>query len=123
MKALKGLVVGMGVLIAVGLGVIVVTLYNRATVPGETPGDGGVDGGTDRGGETAGAPLGAFGKPLSAFGTARLDLPAGSAVLGMTATDGRLLLRARHADASQWIYIVDLATGATLGKIEVTHGD
>ncbi len=117
MKALKGLVIGMGVLIVAGLGVIVVTLYNRASAPGDSGVDRGGDRGGDRGVEAAG------GAPLPAFGTARLFLPAGGAVLGMTAADGRLLLRARHADASEWIYIVDLASGATLGKIEVTKGE
>ncbi len=113
MKALKSLVIGMGVLIVAGLGVIVVTLYNRASGPGETPGDRGVDRGVEA----------AAGAPLAAFGTARLGLPAGSAVLGMNAADGRLLLRARLPNEGEWIYVIDLATGATLGKIEVTPGE
>jgi hypothetical protein len=114
MKALKALVVGMGILIIAALGVIVVTLYNRAAGPG------------DRGPETAAGEAGkqaGVGAPLAAFGTARIGLPAGSTVLGMNAADGRLLLRTRRAGGGEWIYVIDLATGATLGKIEVTQGE
>lgn len=123
MKALKSLVIGMGVLIVAGLGVIAVTLYNRGA-EWESPRQDGPE-------KTAGAAIGkaadaaggkAAGAPLPAFGTVRLGLPAGGAVLGMTAGGGRLLLRARHPDGGEWIYVVDLATGATLGRIEVTPG-
>ncbi len=119
MKALKGLVVGMGILIFVILGVIAVTLYNRAAVP-----EGGPDGGPEDGpGKTAGVAGNKLAGPsLPAFGPARLGLPAGAALLGMDADGGRLLLRVRHADGGEWIHVVDLATGTTLGRIEVTPG-
>lgn len=116
MKALKSLVIGMGILIVAVLGIIAVTLYNRAAETKGGPGDGATN--------MSGAAIKNIeGTALPAFGTARLGLPAGSAVLGMNAAEGRLLLRARHASGAEWIYIIDLATGATLGKIEVTQGE
>ena len=124
MKALKGLVLGMGILIFIILGVIAVTLYNRAAEPEGIPEGGPEDGPEGGPGKTAGVAGNKLAGPsLPAFGTARLGLPAGAALLGMDADGGRLLLRARHADGGEWIHVVDLATGTTLGRIEVISGE
>ncbi len=108
MQALKALIIGMGLLILAGFGVVVVTLYNRATAPEDSGGKA----------ESAGdaAPAGS----LPSFGLARLGLPAGSRVVETTAEGGRLMLRVRGPAGAETIHVIDLATGARLGTIEIT---
>ncbi|MBM3486413.1 MAG: hypothetical protein FJX67_07230 [Alphaproteobacteria bacterium] len=90
MRALKFLVILMGVLIAAGLAVIVVTLVNRA-------------GSGDKAGP----------------GTVAVDLPPGASVVETTAADGRLYLRLRTQDGRHIILILDGATGRALGTLEL----
>jgi len=105
MQALKSLVILLGVLIFAGLGVIGVTLYNRATTTDD---------------EAATAAAGAASSlPEQVFGTVRLDLPSGSEVLDMRAADGRLLLRVRTPTGLQRVHIVSLTSGKILGKVEI----
>ena len=118
MQALKALIIGMGLLILAGFGVVGVTLYNRATAPedsggkAESAGDAAPDAATGAGAETK--------APLPSFGLARLGLPAGSRVVETTAEGGRLMLRVRDPAGAETIHVIDLATGARLGTIEIT---
>lgn len=119
MKALKVLIIVMSVLILAGFGIIAVTLYKRMTAPEEAQAPA-----AEKAAPKA-ARLPAVeipGAPPPAFGTARLGLPAGSEVIEMRAEGRRLLLRVRLPDGGQWIHVVDLATGASLGRIELTPG-
>ena len=115
MRGLKGLVIGLGVLIGIGLTVVVVTVFNRmgtsaGTVAGTAAGTAGA------------AESGAPGTPREAFGDVKIALPAGATVLRTEIADGRLVvhLTSRHGGAR--VLVIDLASGKTLGTVEVAPG-
>lgn len=89
MWALKGLVIGMGVLIFAGLIVVVVTIANRASDdgPGKTP--------------------------IAAEST--LKIPPGAQVLETTLDGSRVALRLRLRDGGTAIHIFNLADGKSAG--------
>ena len=103
MRGLKGLVIGLGVLIAIGLTVVVVTVFNR------------MGGDSLAGTAKSGAP----GTPHEAFGDVKIALPAGATVLRTEIADGRLVvhLTSRHGGAR--VLVIDLASGKTLGTVEL----
>lgn len=92
MRGLKALVIGMGVLIAAGLVVVVVTLANRAGQLAETV-------------EQAG------------FGSAGLGLPAGSEIVAIAPAGDRLAVHVRVPGEGDRILLVDPASGATNGTL------
>ncbi|MHB1219766.1 MAG: hypothetical protein ACYC1L_16360 [Alphaproteobacteria bacterium] len=112
MAMLKGLIIFMGVLIVVGVGVIAVTIFNRMnkpkvevteTAPAAAP-------------PVPGAPLAA--QPR-AFGGAVLNVGAGCEIAETRADAGRLIVRTDGSGACRRIHIIDLATGASLGTLDV----
>ena len=92
MRALKALVIGMGVLIAAGLITGVVTIANRT-----------FDGG---------------GPPTEAA----LALPPGAEVLETALDGGRIALRLRLPGGAQAIHVFDLATGERVATARVDGG-
>jgi len=92
MRGLKALVIGMGVLIAAGLVVVVVTLANRAGQLGETV-------------ERAG------------FGTVGLGLPTGSEIVAIAPAGDRLAIHARVPGEGDRILFVDPASGTVKGRL------
>ena len=105
---LKGLIIFMGILIVVGLGIVGVTIYNRATKPKvEAP-------------ETAPAAVSApmAGAPR-AFGGAVINVGAGCEIAETRAEAGRLIVRTDGPGACRRIHILDLTTGASLGMFDV----
>ena len=98
MRALKGLVIAMALLIAIGLAVVAVAIVNRL-------GDGGF-----------GAP------PPVAFGTAKVEIPSGSVVSKTVVEGDRLLVYLRLSGGRESILVVDLKTGKSLGSIELVPG-
>ena len=92
MRALKALVIGMGVLIVVGLIVVVVTIANR-TLDGERP-------------------------PTEAA----LALPDGAEVLETALDGNRVALRLRLADGAEAIHVFDLATGRRVATARIDGG-
>lgn len=92
MRALKALVIGMGVLIAAGLAVVVVTVANRA-LDGERP-------------------------PTKAA----LALPDGAEVLETVLDGDRIALRLRLADGAEAIHVFDLATGRRVATARIGGG-
>ena len=100
MRALKGLVIGLALLIAIGLTVVVVTIVGRL-------GDGGSD-----------AKL----TPRAAFGKAEVEIPSGSVVSKTVVEGDRLLVYLRLSGGRESILVVDLKTGKTLGSIEFVPG-
>ena len=92
MRALKALVIGMGVLIVVGLIVVAVTIVNR-TLDGEPP-------------------------PTEAA----LALPAGAEVLETALDGDRVALRLRLADGAEEIHVFDLATGRRVAVARIGGG-
>jgi len=99
MRGLKALVIGMGVLIVAGIVILVVAIVDQA---------GTLNGGTDK---AASAP--------TAFAPQTLALPAGSEVVETRIGDGRILLRLRLSDGSGRLVLIDAATGAMTGTIEL----
>lgn len=102
MRALKGLVIGMGVLIVIGLVVVVIALIERA---------GDLD---------DGAPAqSAASKIKHAFGDVAVTLPPGAKVVATTTDAGRLIVHLRLADGTARVLVLDLATGKPLGAIRL----
>ncbi len=89
MRALKGLVIGMGVLIVAGLAVVVVTIANRSFHGAAAPTD------------------------------AVLALPQGAEVVETSLDGQRLALRLRLADGTSEIHVFDLATGGRTAVVRV----
>ena len=93
LRGLKAVVVVMGVIIVVGLVVVVVTIANR---------------------------LGGMGKTGPGFGTVDVAVPAGCEVVETVSDGTRLILRFGSGERCRRIVIVDLATGRTLGTVNLT---
>ena len=101
MRALKVLVVVMGVLLLAGVAVVIVTIMTRlAQHPAAT------------------AAAAMEGRPVP-FGTTTLALPAGARVIEMQSAGRRLALHLRHADGSEALLILDPDTGTEIGTIEL----
>ena len=102
MRALKVLVVVMGVLLVAGLAVVVVTIMSRMTQRATPPA----------------ASVAARGAP---FGTATVTLPADSLVMEVQGAGDRILLRLDLSDGSEMLLVLDAATGTELGRIRLEH--
>ena len=98
MRALKALVIGMGILILIGFVAVVVAVIDRA---GEDPSIAQSGATTERG-----------------FGDVRVSVPPGAQVIGTSADGGRLIVHLRLAGGEARILVIDLATGKRLGAIE-----
>ncbi len=103
MRALKALVIGMGILILIGFAAVVMAVIQRA-------GDGG-------GENPAAVRSGAATE--RAFGDVRVSLPPGAQVIGTSADGGRLIVHLRLAGGEARILVIDLATGKRLGAIRL----
>jgi hypothetical protein len=100
MRALKVLVVVMGVLLVAGFAVVVVTIMSRISQRGTPPA----------------APAVAH---LTPFGDATVTLPSDSLVMEVQGAGERIFLRLELADGSEMLLILDAATGAELGRIKL----
>ncbi len=96
MRALKLLVVVMGVLLVAGTAALIVAIIDRASHRSAAP-------------------------PSAArsFDRAVIDLPAGARVLDSAAADGRLVVRIGLAEGGQQLILIDPASGVRLGTIEL----
>lgn len=95
MRALKTLVVVMGVLLVVGFAALVAIVAGRLTRPG-----GGIA-------ATASAP----------FAAAPIELPRGARIETMAAGPDRLVLDLVLADGERQLVVIDLASGRRLGTV------
>ncbi|MFN0041866.1 MAG: hypothetical protein ACKVSF_01475 [Alphaproteobacteria bacterium] len=98
MAWLKGLIIFMGVLIVLGLGVMAVTIANRG---GKMAADG-----------PRSAVAGGFGKAV-------LDIGAGCEIAKTHVDSGRLVVRVDGPGGCRKILVVDLATGAVSGQLDI----
>jgi hypothetical protein len=96
MRALKLLVVTLGVLIVAGVVGLVAVMASRFAQRPAAP--------------VAGLP---------AFGTSTVRLPTGARLLGTEGTRDRLILRIVLASGAQQLIVIDLASGKPLGTIEL----
>jgi hypothetical protein len=103
MRALKILVVVMGVALLAGLAVVVVTIIHRAS--------------------RLGTSVATTVEPARAFGSATVRLPQGASVLEMRGVGSRLVLRLLRADGGQALLVLDPDTGNALGTIELRAGE
>ncbi|MEO8560152.1 MAG: hypothetical protein ABI439_13870 [Rhodospirillales bacterium] len=148
MRALKALVLIMGVIIVVGIAVIGVTIFNRLSKPtaspliATAPADPSLNNpaatlpiggplGNPLGaspGTPLGTPLGtALGTPMPpqfdrTFGDVAVAIPAGARVSDFSASGDRLVLRVVMPDQEQRLIVVDLQSGALLGTIKLAIG-
>lgn len=95
MRALRIFVVVMGVVLVVGFGTVLAVIAGRIArsgraAPAEHP-----------------------------FATTALDLPHGARIEAITAAPNRLILQLAMPDGESRLVVVDLATGARLGTIEL----
>jgi hypothetical protein len=133
MRALKALVVIMGVIIVIGLAVVGVTIFNRLGKPAPAPVTVAAPTGpaTTAPAPTAPAmpspsnPTLSIGTPLPPlfdrkFGDATVKIPAGARVADFSASGDRLVLRVVMPDQEQRLLVVDLINGTVLGTIRLT---
>lgn len=92
MRSLKVLVVVMGVMLIGGLGLLVAVVIGR---------------------------LSHGGSPRRPFAATTIDIPHGARIAAMTAGTDRLVLELVIPEGGHQLVIVDLATGARLGTIEL----
>ena len=92
MRALKALVIGMGVLIAAGLVTVVATIANR-TLDGDRP-------------------------PTEAA----FAIPDGAEVLDTALDGDRMALRLRLSDGTTAIHVFDVATGRRVATVRIGEG-
>ncbi|HEY3909295.1 MAG TPA: DUF6476 family protein [Stellaceae bacterium] len=97
MRALTVFVIVMGVVIIVGFGVVAAIVAGRMS-RGERPVGAAAAGRT--------------------FATS-LDLPRGARIEAMTTAPDRLILQLARPDGNDELVVLDLATGASLGTIEL----
>lgn len=111
MQALKGLVVGLGLLIVIGvigLGYgFYVKFHNKGDAPFKATAN------------TAASPPIIGDPPAPGFGESRLNLPDGCSVTEMRPGGSRLYLRTGPAGLCERVIIVDVTTGDVLGTIIV----
>src|SRR5690349_17585088 len=95
MRALKILVVVMGVMLIVGFAALIAVVVGRVSRGGGTP---------------AG---------FREFASAPIDIPRGARIEAMTAGADRLILALLLPDGRRQLVVIDLAKGARLGTIEL----
>ena len=96
MRALKILVVVMGIMLVVGFAALVAVVAGRISRGGSTP-------------ATA----------ARAFGGRAIEIPRGSRIEAMTAGPDRLVLGLSLPEGGRQLLIIDMATGSRLGTIEL----
>jgi hypothetical protein len=108
MQALKALVIFMGILIVIGIGVVIVTIYQRLGA---------------RFAVEEAAPKAELARPAHvaapAFGAKDVALPAGAVVEEMATSGERLILRLRLEGGGRQILVLDLADGKVLGTLNL----
>jgi Family of unknown function (DUF6476) len=95
MRALKILVVVMGVMLVVGFAALVALIAGRVS----------------RGGPAATA--------AHEFGSPAIDIPRGARIEAMTAGSDRLILALELPEGGRQLVVIDLAKGLRLGTIEL----
>ena len=106
MRWLKGLVIGMGILILVGLTVVVLTVIKRASTPAQP--------------ETsinlsAGPATGSTSTPR--FGDTSIAIPPGAVTEAVISESSRLIVRLRLPNGKTAMLLIEAATGRKIGLI------
>jgi hypothetical protein len=106
MRALKALVVFMGILILGGMGLVAYAIVKRVGQPAPPP----------RATDQASATAPVAGKP---FGPVEIALPPGARIARTSTSEGRLIVELELAGGGERLLLVDLASGALLGSIDL----
>lgn len=123
MKALKALVIFMGILIVAGIGLVVYGLVTQFGKPDDAPVVAGPAVAPPAGnpvppGAVAGAE--AVGRvPAAPFGDVALDQPADSRIVGATVAEGRILLRLSGGGKPDRVVMLKADDGGLLGTISL----
>lgn len=104
MRGLKGLVIGMGVLIVVGLTVVIVTVIKRQG--NDSP-------------SAIKSPVGVSVPIEHGFGEKRVQIPKGAKVVETVIDGNRLVVRLDLNSNEQALLIVDFSTGQRVGLIRL----
>lgn len=115
MKALKALVIGMGILIVIGVAVIAVTIVRRTGGDAPMAADKPALGLAQNGAQSAAPAASARSASLPSFGVRDIAVPEGSEVISITAADGRIILELQDAEQQTRILLLDPTNGAALG--------
>jgi hypothetical protein len=102
-RALKALVIFLGVLIVGGVVVIGLTIYERATAPSEQ----------------SALPDAPPAVSAAGFGARRIGLPQGADVIEAVAEGDKLILVVALPEGAQRVIVLDLASGAELGRFDL----
>jgi len=103
MRALKVLVIVMGVLLIAGFAVVVVTIMGRMSQKAAPA-----------------APIAASAHPVP-FGNTTLTLPPDALVMEVQGAGDRIFLRLDLRDGTEMLLVLDAATGTELGRIKLDH--
>ncbi|MFC1673658.1 hypothetical protein ACFL12_05845 [Pseudomonadota bacterium] len=124
MNALKGIVLLMGVAIAVLMTLIIYGMYQKSQNPDFTFFDSSGDAEKQATAPTipeaplAGAPTVQQAAPTQAFRDINIDLPQGASISGASASGNQMVLLIALSDGATEVWVIDLATGQTLGKVK-----
>jgi hypothetical protein len=99
MRALKALVIFMGVLLVGGLVALIIAIAVRFSEPQPTTTT-----------------------PRPGFGTATVSLPTGARILSVQTVGNRLIVQVALPDSSQRLVVVDPGSGTVVGTIELRPG-
>ena len=105
MRGLKGLVIGMGLLIVFGLTVVIVTVVKRS---GDTKSAGVMN-----------SPAGVTVPVERGFGEKLIIIPKDATVLETIIDNNRLVLRLKLGDKKQALLLIDSFSGQRLGLIRL----
>ena len=120
MRALKALVIGMGILIIIGIALVGYGVYRRGKAP-EPPKPAAAQPPSPQ--PPAPQPPvpqpAATPTPPKPYGPIQIVLPPGSRVIDSQASNGRLVVELELLDGARRNIVFDLATGAVLGTIDL----
>ncbi len=119
LRALKILVVGMGILIVAGMAVIAVTLVMRASdmLDGSDDDDDDIVTGGDEADQAR--PTGSAAEPW----VRELAVPPGGRIVDVAIDDGQALFVVETADGGQQVIYFDVDAAAVGGRVNVTQGE
>jgi hypothetical protein len=118
MQALKGLVVGLGILIVVGFVLLIYGFYANLTKPGlKVLSAKSGESSAQTGGNAPRSP--AVPRGTDGFGETRIGLPDGCTVVEMRPDGDRLYLRTGPTGLCERILVVDPGSGKVLGTFVV----
>ena len=107
MRALKALVIVMGVLILAGMGLVAYAIVKRVAAPERVAQP------------AAPSALPASAAPPHPFGPVEISLPSGARIARTRTSGERLIVELELAGGGERLLVIDLATGGLVGTIDL----